>query len=468
MAKATKKDVSSAEIFGGPTKRFFVSMLPRDIKLEDALLDLLDNSIDGAMRQRRNKLQQKAPFKGFYSKLTLSAGGFEITDNCGGIPESLVDAAFSLGRPSIDQDSDLPTIGMYGIGMKRALFKIGKEALVQSNSKDGFFEVLYSKEWLRPDNDNWQLQIGREKKHKGDNGVTVQITDVQKEVAKQFGNESFANKLKNEIAEHFGYLIQRGFSIIVNGEEIKPRTLQLKYQRDMGKDGIRPFDYEATIDGVHVKVTVGFYRSLIRQAEIDEELDGPREKEVGGVSVVCNDRVILLGDTSMKTGWGDGGVPKYHPQFRTISGVVVFSSSDASKLPISTTKRDLDVGSDVYLKARKALIEGIKTHTVFTNQWKGQEEETEQFFNVSRSDAKTGVTLAVDAGKPVRGQRDSKKYVPTLPLPKSKDPMRRISFLRSQSKVKLVSEYLFEDAEQSPSLVGEECFDLFLEEAEKE
>ena len=33
-----------------PTKRFFVSMLTRDISLADAILDLLDNCLDGALR----------------------------------------------------------------------------------------------------------------------------------------------------------------------------------------------------------------------------------------------------------------------------------------------------------------------------------------------------------------------------------------------------------------------------------
>ena len=33
-----------------PTKQFFVSMLTRDISLVDAILDLVDNCLDGALR----------------------------------------------------------------------------------------------------------------------------------------------------------------------------------------------------------------------------------------------------------------------------------------------------------------------------------------------------------------------------------------------------------------------------------
>ena len=37
-----------------PTKAFFVNMLVRDIELKDALLDLLDNCVDGALRKTKD------------------------------------------------------------------------------------------------------------------------------------------------------------------------------------------------------------------------------------------------------------------------------------------------------------------------------------------------------------------------------------------------------------------------------
>ena len=37
-------------IDASPVKRFFVEMLTRDIQIEDAILDLLDNCVDGILR----------------------------------------------------------------------------------------------------------------------------------------------------------------------------------------------------------------------------------------------------------------------------------------------------------------------------------------------------------------------------------------------------------------------------------
>lgn len=460
-------DPTPETLFGGPTKRFFVSMLTRDIDLADAILDLVDNCIDGAMRSQAKPKDKKLPYKGFKANLVVSPDRFEISDNCGGIPADYIDEAFQLGRPNIKKDGDLPTVGMYGIGMKRAIFKMGKNATVHSNSKDGAFFVRYSAEWLDPESTEWDLPITRSGREDGVSGVKIVIPELKDDISRAFGNKSFINSLMANIQDHFGYLMQKGFEVSVNGVDLIPKTLVLLSSAHSDSSEIRPFDYSGVHDGVEIRVTVGFFRALVRESEIDKETDAPTDSEAAGISVVCNDRVILLGDRSIKTGWGDAGVPRYHPQFRSIAGLIEFRSTDAEKLPISTTKRGLDAGSDVYYVARKAVTEGLKTFTSFTNKFKGIESEANEFFEKAvRSDVKTGVNLAHEHGVQVRGAV-AKKYVPVLPEPTNKTVRRRISFVKSDDEVKAVSEYLFQDSGQQPSIVGAECFDRFLKEAKK-
>ena len=118
-------------------------MLTRDIELDDAILDLIDNSVDGAIRKTVKSKFSKTPYKGYWVKVNISKAEFSITDNCGGIPDNRLDAAFRLGRPQANLDEDIPTIGMYGIGMKRAIFKIGRQAVVESSSEDGVRKITY-------------------------------------------------------------------------------------------------------------------------------------------------------------------------------------------------------------------------------------------------------------------------------------------------------------------------------------
>ena len=48
--------MSTNIIEGNPTKKFFIEMITRDISIEDAIIDLLDNSIDGATQINPNDL----------------------------------------------------------------------------------------------------------------------------------------------------------------------------------------------------------------------------------------------------------------------------------------------------------------------------------------------------------------------------------------------------------------------------
>jgi hypothetical protein len=125
-----------------PHKRFFIDMITRDISLEACVLDLIDNSVDGATRAsdespapKRAKSPKPHPlssggsrYHGYKIEVEFSKSSFSIADNCGGIPVIIAcEYAFNFGRdPSEPTDADTEAgIGIYGIGMKRALFKLG-------------------------------------------------------------------------------------------------------------------------------------------------------------------------------------------------------------------------------------------------------------------------------------------------------------------------------------------------------
>lgn len=458
---------ASEELFGGPTKRFFVSMLTRDIELADAILDLIDNCVDGAMRTNRGQDKGFEAFVGYEARLSLSKDHFLLDDNCGGIPEDYLSDAFHLGRPKVDKDDDLPTIGMFGIGMKRAIFKMAQEALVVSNTADAENTVSYSAKWLDPDNDDWMLPVARADSKDGKHGVSIRIDKLKPEIGKTFEGEAFIEDLKSKISLHFGYIMQRGFEIYFNDQKLRPSTLPLlSADYVAGEKALLPFDFEMSADGVDTKVTVGFFRRLVREEEIDEQAQGVTDTDVAGISVICNDRVVLLHDKSMATGWGDGGAPRYHPQFRAIAGLITISSADPSKLPLSTTKRGLDGTSEVYLVARGQCIDGIQTFTSFTNRWKGIERDANEVFDTAKkTDARTQVSLARNHGSRVRNLEGAVRFRPDLPVPNVGLKKRRISFQKPVEDVETLSNFFFDEADIKPSVVGEEAFDRLLKEA---
>lgn len=94
---------------------------------------------DGVLRSStKAQADRDQPYKGFWAEITLAKGSFTIKDNCGGIDRKTAENyAFMMGRPKPDLDADLPTVGMYGIGMKRAIFKMGRSAKVTSPANCG-------------------------------------------------------------------------------------------------------------------------------------------------------------------------------------------------------------------------------------------------------------------------------------------------------------------------------------------
>lgn len=482
------------EINAGPTKAFFVDMLTRDIDLADAILDLLDNCVDGILREleketakakskgKRKQAQDRngRPYEGYWAKITATPDKFEIWDNCGGISQKLAEeSAFMLGRPDVQRDAKIETVGMYGIGMKRAIFKMGKQCTVTSQPDTGAYKVEITPEWLADDED-WKLPLDDNAKGLKENGTRIAVSNLNPPIKRQFDarrKSSFIDDLKKEISQLYAQIIEKGFKVTVNGKPIDPVDLHMLIPKQRPKPGaaaIEPYVFVADLKGVHVELAVGFYRPLAKEQELDEELTQRRTRDDAGWTVICNDRVVLHNDKSMITGWGTGGVPSYHNQFICIAGIVSFRSCDSMELPLNTTKRGLNTSSEVYLLVVDQMREGLKKFTSFTNKWKRREAETDaEFENLQQVKSTDVPTLVPDSEmKPVhkfarQGLGNAKRRSPELPKPPSKTQTRRVCFSADQSEIEVVADHFFGDAATDRSVVGRRCFDEALEQAKK-
>ncbi len=283
--------------------------------------------------------------------------------------------------------------------------------------------------------------------------------------------DDFVNRLVKAIKSHYSAIIEKGFSIKVNKIEVVPLPVKLAFDMSTSKSAIRPFVYETDHDGVKIFLAVGFTRPISDRNEQEEETVNPKyDSGRTGWTVICNDRVILYCDKEEQTGWGIGRVPKYHPQFNSISGVVIFESNDARKLPTVTTKRGLNMNSILYLHVRERMSEGLKIFTDFTNKWKDDVDEAKSEIKkaklVSISELRAvSSKLAYTTSKQTIGGRYSR---PNLPIPaQPAKTTRRISFTRSIVDIRIAAEYLLGDPESDANTVGEKCFDNAVNEAKR-
>lgn len=456
---------------GYPAKSFFVSMLTRDIELQDAILDLMDNCVDGVIRTRSKVLAEQDSLKGYWAKISFDEDRFVIEDNCGGIPWELAyNYAFRMGRPLADTKAG--TIGLVGIGMKRAIFKMGRECYVHSNHKNQAFLVKIPPDWFEND-EHWDFDARSEKSTSQNFGTIIEISSLEDSAKLNFREgSSFRDIFPEVVAESYSYLIQKGFEIKINGKLVKRKPVKICFE---GKDHprssgqlIRPYLYQATFDGVDVFVAVGYRSRLRTQDELESEAKETFSASEAGWTIVCNDRVVLSNDRTIKTGWGFGGVPSFHNQFSCIAGLVEFRAAETGKLPVTTTKRGIDTGKDIYTVVRQRMQEGLKLFTRNTNKWKGYELELKKRFDDSppldlRELKKLTEHLRLAS---VQGEGAQKQYKPELPERKKTDTVRRISFARELAEIEKVSTYLFDEI-RKPDAIGEECFDRILREAKK-
>ena len=450
-----------------PTKRFFVSMLTRDIDLKDAILDLVDNCLDGALRSARVNPVDYAKHS---IEIEVGRARFRIADDCGGIPREIAkNYAFKMGRERADErDSESETIGMYGIGMKRAIFKMGTNAVVRSFNGHDKFKVPISADWL--EQPNWDPlpildDVG------GDalttQGTTIVVSDLYESVARQFANDGFVDDLKTALGEHFTTFIQKGLRISVNSVAVEPVRIEVLVSTEAG--GPAPYVYTKDIEGVNVSIVVGINAAQSNDEDDEEptEFSGDRSSKTAGWNIFCNDRAVIVGDKSRMTGWGDG-VPLYHPQFSVITAIIEFRSAAADKLPVTTTKRALDTSSPVWLEAKVKMREGLRVWTSYTNAWKNHPRSDQAiYWRSAKALALAPALVAVSEREKARRSDGGIEFNPAkrmvLPMPPDKKPSsRRVVFTRPIEEIRTLSSRFFDREDEKPGLVGDRCFEIVL------
>lgn len=462
---------SRENVDAAPVKSFFVEMLTRDIALDDAILDLLDNCVDGVVRS--SSKGGKTPYAGYWAEIKFDHGSFSIADNCGGIPKDLQKYAFKMGRDKNRPDDVSGTVGVYGIGMKRAIFKMGRHCVVSTHGKSDATEVEITPNWMGQESE-WIIPVKRADRKSNYAGTTIVIEKLNSGVSAKFkdSNGSFASDLRTKISTHYAFIIDKGFEIKVNGHKVKPEPVKLIFQKSQkGRLTIEPFIFEAKIEGVEVFLAVGFTRPIPSQDAIENEMQEKRySSSEAGWTVVCNDRTVIYHNRDELTGWGEAGVPSYHTQFIAISGIVEFRADNAKDLPTTTTKRGIDAGSPLFLQVKNKMREGMKIFTDYTYKWKAKSEESKAHMEsgslLSISELKDEVKK-LKLVKTSRSFPGGKQLRPILPVPKVDVKERRIAFVKKVSEIEAVSRYLFDDPDVDPAKVGEKCFNEKLRESRR-
>jgi hypothetical protein len=336
---------------GSPSKELFVSMLTRDISLIDAISDLIDNCVDGAIR-----LKGKGKFTGLEVDLTITEDCFKIKDNCGGIDKELARKyAFRFGRP-LDATQIDYSVGQFGIGMKRALFKMGKKFEIKSVSEKASFSIeIDVNKWSKEE--KWDFKF--KKTTKGNfslkkRGTEITVSSLTPDVIERFKQKNFQSELKEKLSLQHLMNISRGLAIKINTHLIKPNQLELLNGNNFKTA------YWAKKFKIYGNTTVKIYAGI-----------GTQDLDMGGWYIFCNNRLIEGPEQTQVTGWGvktPVRIPKYHIQFSRFRGLVLFESKAPSFLPWNTSKTSADTDSPIFQSVRLEMVRLMRSIITFLNK----------------------------------------------------------------------------------------------------
>ena len=440
------------EIDARPTKRLFIDILTRDISVKACILDLIDNSVDSYIR---NEIKDRRKIQ-----LSILKDEFAISDNCGGIEYNfLKTTVFRFGADILERDK--PTLGIYGIGMKRAILKMGRKILMETDDGNSYCKIdLEVNKWF--ESDDWKIPFEyfedsrlspSEKPY-----TKIVVTDLYDSIKKKFYLDSFINSIKEAIHITYTFFITNNIDFYLNDDvKIEPFVIEARYD-----DLYKPTKYKDSFEGVDFEI-ICFIDPKKRRTT--------RELGKRGWNIFCNKRLILAEDTTDITGWSGAkeDLPNYHPIYNEFRGTVFISSEDPSKLPLNTSKTGLDTETSIYDYIRNKMIRTSRPLIDYLSRKYDEEKDTlDEIEEKAVAEEETGEEEEAVEAKYVTLDKievGSEFKAPEKQKPKIK--MSNIYYKRPEKLVKKVKQNL---KAYSLKEVGEKTFDYYvdLEEIEDE
>jgi hypothetical protein len=377
MTAQTPHAEPERRVEASPEKRFFIGMLVKDIELIPAIVDLVDNSVDGALL-----LRPGGDFTGLWIRIATEADRFVIEDNCGGIPLDVARRyAFRFGRPS-----DFPTmegsVGQFGVGMKRALFKLGKGFRIVSRTQTTRFVLQVDvDEWASQPGPDWSFQLddvdeSYQPASADDVGTLIEVAPLHASIADDLALTQVLASLRTDLQLRHQRALESGIDITLNGEHLVARPPVL-----LMSEAVKPIHVRRTFQANGgAAVDLDLFAGLVGPPEEEEFDEGEAEQfrlpGEAGWYLFCNNRLLLVADRTTLTGWGNGAAA-YHPQYRRFRGFAYLWSQDSSLLPWNTTKTGVDQDSRVFRWVQSQMVTSLRGVLAVINRAKKERQERE-------------------------------------------------------------------------------------------
>ncbi|MHC8338062.1 ATP-binding protein [Pseudomonas sp. HLT2-19-2] len=329
--------------------------LTSDVTTIECIYDLIDNSIDAArntllaLDPTKDRFGLPTSYDGYSVDVFISNKEVRIHDNCSGIDEqTLSKKTFTIGSKSQHPFG----IGHYGVGLNRAIFKLGGKVNLNTDNGNAQFSLEFSELEVRKAIKGTLTIKAKRLLSTKERFNTLRITQIQKEVYSDLGSDIWLKSTTDEIRMRYGIFTRKGLKISINGIPIGSFGPEIRNPKFLEKK-----KKEVFFEGVNIYMEAGLHQDY-RIKKIDKDYDALKSgivditKEYGWY-IVCNDRIILVADKSKTTGW----TTSWHNEYHGFLGWAYYISEDPSRLPWDSKKTGINTNNLAYVASSTLLKE---------------------------------------------------------------------------------------------------------------
>jgi hypothetical protein len=366
----------------------------RDLSFFEAHFELFDNSID---QWRRNGAKSDLHIT---VSVDLVLNVAKYADDAGGIPESDVYKIFIPGETG-NRDFSKPMIGSFGMGAKKAIFRLSDGAKVASGCSTKFAATSEVPEkWeLNP---TWETLDGRAKP------IPLGTTEIYLlKLVEPPTAEEIAELIRKTSIVYgpllSGELLSRKVKISVNETEVSVPA-PINWSVPKGAE-FREYTFEHTFEnflnsGQNVRLAFLFRCGLTRKLPGK----GPETEADWGVDVYGNGRII---QRFLKDEFGFGTVPKLskHTSGSKFFRGQLFINGHSFAIPWDTHKREYLRDHPVSRWLRDILLPVIRSYVTIAGKFGNDTQKRTTVLQASVPEARfkpQRFTIPTDGDEPAR------------------------------------------------------------------
>jgi len=300
------KNLGDFDTKGGPPTKDVVLGAWRDLDRSEALLELIDNSIDAWNLRRETYLAMTAKTLIVHIRIDPQMQQLVYEDNAGGVPK---DKLTHLVVPGYSDTTDLSlTIGSYKTGGKKAIFRLATAASITTRyqnpaqTSDEAWSIQLDEAWLRdPYKYEFPYAPLKDKSviEQGQTRYTFQLREEPIGGTPWYLESDDIKKVSESIQRTYTLLLIRNPNIQIFFHDLKNPIEPLEKLYDFSgtnKNGtdLRPqqiqFKFDLLHDGVPYSVIAEIVLGCRRTSGAGGTISGP------GIDLYGNNRLFVLHD----------------------------------------------------------------------------------------------------------------------------------------------------------------------------